>query len=160
MPYLWNRVSRSSPAEAAGSDSPDTAGASTLNRTTVCPPEREHTAWPWRGHLRNWLNAGWEAGQSQRTSGDRPLLPPRSAKVIELQAEFESLVSDVRADIAEDLLGLVERARSPRELWHLRPRLYDLIARVHTEAQAQRRLEQLNRHFPTRERAARPGSSG
>ena len=87
------------------------------------------------------------------------MLPPRSATVIELQAEFASLISDVRADIAEDLLGLIERARSARELWHLRPRLYDLIARAHTEAEAQRRLEQLNRHFPTRERAARSGSA-
>jgi len=158
MPYSWNRVPPS-PAEPAGTDSPDTAGASTLNRTEVCPPEREHTASPWRTHLRNWLNVGWEAGRSPRTGGDRPVLPPRSATVIELQAEFASLISDVRADIAEDLLGLIERARSARELWHLRPRLYDLIARAHTEAEAQRRLEQLNRHFPTRERAARSGSA-
>jgi hypothetical protein len=86
------------------------------------------------------------------------MLPPRSATVIELQEEFASLIADIRADIAEDLRGQIERARSPRELWHLRPRLYDLIARSHTELEAQRRLEQLNRHFPTRSRALRPGS--
>lgn len=158
MPYPWNRVP-TSPSRAHGQDASDNGGASTLNRTEVCPPEREHTTSPWRSHLRNWLNAGWEAGRSQRAGGDRPVLPPRSATVIELQREFASLIADVRADIAEDLRGLIERARSPRELWHLRPRLYDLIARVHTEAEAQRRLEQLNRHFPTRERAARPGSA-
>ena len=157
MPYRRNRAP-SPPSEAASRESPESAGASTLTRTEVCPPERERTESPWRSHLRDWLNTGWEARRAQDSGARRSMLPPRSATVIELQEEFASLIADIRADIAEDLRGQIERARSPRELWHLRPRLYDLIARVHTESEAQRRLEQLNRHFPTRARALRPGS--
>jgi hypothetical protein len=48
----------------------------------------------------------------------------------------------------------IERARSLRELWHLRPELYGTVARILTQADAERRLATLNRHFPVR--AARP----
>jgi hypothetical protein len=156
MAYRWIRAQHST-AEVTRRDAPDTTVASTVTRTQVCPPERERTETHWRSQLRDWLNTGWDGRRAPRSDADQSLLPTRSSAVIELQGEFASLIADVRADLAEDLRGLIERARSPRELWHLRPRLFNLIARAHSESEAQRRLEMLNRHFPTRALSARPG---
>jgi hypothetical protein len=41
-------------------------------------------------------------------------------------------------------------AHSLRELWHLRPQVFELVALEFSQADAQACLTRLNRHFPTR----------
>jgi hypothetical protein len=44
----------------------------------------------------------------------------------------------------------VDSARSLRELWHLRSEVYRLVALQTSQSEAERRLADLNHHFPTR----------
>ena len=41
----------------------------------------------------------------------------------------------------------VRIARSLRDLWHLRPEVFRLVALRHSQAEAHQRLDRLNRHF-------------
>ena len=51
---------------------------------------------------------------------------------------------------AGDLVHRVEQARSLREFWHLRADVFHLVALQHSQAEAEHRMADLNRHFPTR----------
>ncbi|MFN0185573.1 MAG: hypothetical protein ACKVQR_17310 [Aquabacterium sp.] len=118
------------------------AGPSTLNsRIEVCPP----ALWPssvtlW-GRLQRWLNSaplGWPQA-SQPVN--------RLAKARE---DFLSALRPLSGDEAQLLCGRIERARSLRELWHLRSSLYGQLSLQCSQLQAEQQLAQLNRHFPTR----------
>ena len=67
-----------------------------------------------------------------------------------VKAEFRSSLDDLRSDEAAPLRGRIERARSLRELWHLRSVLYGLLAIEFTQGEAEERMARLNRHFPMR----------
>jgi hypothetical protein len=64
--------------------------------------------------------------------------------------EFADCLDDTWGDDACELSTRIERAHSLRDLWHLRADLYNLVARQHSQAEAEQRLARLNRHFPTR----------
>jgi hypothetical protein len=66
------------------------------------------------------------------------------------RADFGAALADVPGNASADLQTRVRHARSLRELWHLRTELYSLVARVHMQAEAERRLGRLNAHFPSR----------
>ena len=67
-----------------------------------------------------------------------------------VKGEFRDSLSDLGTLPAEELRERIERARSLRELWHLRTAVYTLIATQHSEAQAQSRMAALNHLFPLR----------
>lgn len=67
-----------------------------------------------------------------------------------VQDDFLGALADVGPDAATELRRRIERARSMRELWHLRAEVYRLVAVQHSQAEAEARLADLNRHFPTR----------
>lgn len=120
-------------------------------RTEVFPPERLYRPSRWRHGLREWLNTGWEVSRPALPSAavsDAPTPTATLAPMAQLRAAFLEALDDV--DTAQDVRDLITRARSPRELWHLRTAVYTLIATQHTEAQAQQRMDALNRHFPLR----------
>lgn len=120
-------------------------------RTEVFPPERLYRASRWRRSLRDWLNTGWDVSRPPLPMAPLPASPAPTATpspMAELRAAFVEALSDV--ETAQDVRDLITRARSPRELWHLRTAVYTLIATQHTEAQAQQRMDALNRHFPLR----------
>ena len=64
--------------------------------------------------------------------------------------EFLAALADLHDDEAFELSTRIARARSLRELWHLRADLYRLVAVQHSQSAAEDRLADLNRHFPTR----------
>lgn len=120
-------------------------------RTEVFPPERLYRASRWRRSLRDWLNTGWDVSRPPLPVTPLPAAPAPTATpspMAELRAAFLAALGDVEA--AQDVRDLIARARSPRELWHLRTAVYTLIATQHTETQAQQRMDALNRHFPLR----------
>jgi hypothetical protein len=118
-----------------------------VRRIEVCPPallRRAGLAAPgWRGGLKAWLGAGWAAGAPIRVR-------PATVGLREVRDEFVQELGDIRTQEAGLLLERIRIARSLRELWHLRPEVFGLVALCHSQAEAQARLDRLNRHFPTR----------
>lgn len=108
-------------------------------RVEICPPALlgGTAASPWQRALQ-WLRA------------PAPLDDGATSRMRQVRHEFGDQVIDVCTPRGAALLERIERARSMRELWHLRPEVFDLVARHHSQDEAARRLALLNRHFPTR----------
>ncbi|EHR70820.1 hypothetical protein BurJ1DRAFT_1974 [Burkholderiales bacterium JOSHI_001] len=104
----------------------------------VCPPAVLFAApSAWRRLLR-WLAA------------PTPWARPADRRLAAVRDEFTDALSDLGGSEALWLRTRLERARTLRELWHLRASLYNLVAVAHSQHQAELRLARLNRHFPTR----------
>lgn len=157
MPYRWtqrlqatwqSRQHRQSQAAQTGQSLLRTV----TQRTEVFPPERLYRASRWRRGLRDWLNTGWEVSRSTSATALPAPAPaqPAESPMPALRAAFIDALDDIDAQAAQEVRDLIARARSPRELWHLRTAVYTLIATQHTETQAQQRMDALNRHFPLR----------
>jgi hypothetical protein len=124
-------------------------------RTQVCPPallQGSMLGTPgWRAALQSWLSTGWTAPPSdppdQPQAGHGGIIDPRLGQA---RDDFLQAVQDIRAPQTGLLQGRVRIARSLRELWHLRPEVFNLVALCVSQAEAQCRLDRLNRHFPTR----------
>lgn len=115
------------------------------SRVEVCPPELWPSSLSWRGRMTRWV---------QRVGGlVAPWLPEPARPVNRLtmvKAEFVDSVSDLINIDQTSLLERIGRARSLRELWHLRSSVYGEVAIALHQSEAERRLAGLNRHFPTR----------
>jgi hypothetical protein len=114
-------------------------------RTEVCPPELWPSSLSWRGRMKRFT------GRVVKQAA--PWLPEPARPVNRLalaKREFQDSLSDVPGDPAMDLMDRIERARSLREMWHLRSSLYGEVAVALDQGEAERRLARLNRHFPTR----------
>lgn len=64
--------------------------------------------------------------------------------------EFLASLSDVQHVKATVVAERIVRARSMRELWHLRALTYNLLATTYSQSEAELRLGRLNHHFPMR----------
>lgn len=64
--------------------------------------------------------------------------------------EFLNTLADIEGEDAETLRLRIGQSRSLRELWHARAEIFRLVGVAHSQAEANHRLAQLNRHFPTR----------
>jgi hypothetical protein len=71
-------------------------------------------------------------------------------KLPELRAAFLACLDDLDAHGpgVQELKRSVMRCRSLRDFWHLRTGIYTLVARTHSQWEAEQRLARLNRHFP------------
>jgi len=123
------------------------AATSTLtqSRVEVCPPELFPSSLSWRGRMQRWT--------SRMLHQAAPWLPEQARPVNRLalvKGEFRDSLSDLHTEPAQHLLERIERARSLREMWHLRSSLYGEVSITLNQGEAERRLAQLNRHFPTR----------
>jgi hypothetical protein len=108
-------------------------GAST--RTEVCPPALFRGSPSRWSRMRSWLSAPVPAG---------------AANARQVRAEFVQALDDVPSDAAAWVRQRAQRCGSMRELWHLRAQVYNVVACHHSQAEAERRIAALNRHFPTR----------
>jgi hypothetical protein len=72
--------------------------------------------------------------------------PPLSQLPV-VRKDFLACLSDGTDDEAQRLTQSIERARSLRELWHLRASLFGYLARTHSQSEADKRMQRLNRHF-------------
>jgi hypothetical protein len=96
---------------------------------------------------------------SARQPLDRLGWPPgrRQAVLRKAREAFTVAVDDLDPAAVAGLLDRVRLARSLHQLWHLRAEVFSRVARASTQAEAKRRLAELDRHFPNRERHARGG---
>jgi len=111
------------------------------SRIEVCPPKTWPSSLTLLGRAQRWLNRG------------NPWAPEPSRPVNRLgrvKDEFQRGLDGLGVEHVAALLDQIERARSLRELWHLRPPLYGVLAVHLDQAEADRRLAEINRHFPTR----------
>ena len=120
-------------------------------RIEVCPPAMLQGAAGLIPGWRGWLHTSWSAPFNgiagwQRTATDGSN-EPRLGRV---RDEFLQALQDIRTQQTGMLQGRIRIARSLRELWHLRPEVFKLVALHFSQAEAQCRLDRLNRHFPTR----------
>jgi hypothetical protein len=121
------------------------------HRTEIIPPALLQGAGAlvpgWRAVLREWFSTGWHV-----TSRDPSAAPVRagSERLQSIRNEFLESLHDIRTQQAGMLQERIRIARSLRELWHLRPEVFRLVALRFSQAEAQLRLDRLNRHFPTR----------
>jgi hypothetical protein len=126
------------------------APSSTLmhSRIEVCPPQLWPSSLTWRGRVQRWLasTAPW------LSEPQRPV-----NRLAAVKDEFLQALSDLPSASSQHLSDRIARARSLRELWHLRSQAYNEVATARTQAEAERRLARLNRHFPMR--APRTGPS-
>jgi hypothetical protein len=120
-------------------------------RIEVCPPALLQGTVGLSPGWRGWLQTGWNAsaggapGQPQQVANGSD--DPRLRRV---RDEFLQSLQDIRTQQVGMLQGRIRIARSLRELWHLRPEVFKLVALHFSQAEAQCRLDRLNRHFPTR----------
>jgi hypothetical protein len=108
-------------------------------RTEVCPPslrQAPRSAW---NRVWFWLLA---PGPLQSSPAANRLAPVRQ--------DFADCLGDITGDSGDALRLRIGRTHTLRELWHLRAELYNVVAIGHSQHEAERRLAQLNRHFPTR----------
>lgn len=122
-------------------------------RTEVFPPDRLYRVTRWRRGLRDWLNTGWDVSRPAELNewpAGSPTHPPAPSPMAEVRPAFAQALVDLDTEAAQALRNRIARARSPRELWHLRTAVYTLIATQLNESQAQSRMDTLNRHFPLR----------
>lgn len=108
-------------------------------REEVCPPslrQAPRSAWQ---RMWCWLLApgAWHSSPPVHR------LPP-------VRRAFLDTLADVADPAAGTLADRIGHAHSLRDLWHLRAELYHVLALNHDQREAEQRLTQLNRHFPTR----------
>lgn len=108
-------------------------------RLQACPPALHDASGSWLQRAWHWLAA--PAPQDSVPSLERLDM---------VQDDFLGALADVGPDAAAELRRRIERARSMGELWHLRAEVYRLVAVQHSQVEAEARLADLNRHFPTR----------
>lgn len=117
---------------------------STLNtpsafRVEVRPPSLRHVPATLGQRLLFWLMA----------PAPQEAAPPVN-RLPGVKRDFLACLDDIALPQADRLRAAIDGARSLRELWHLRAEVYNTVGRAHSEFEAERRLERLNRHFPTR----------
>jgi hypothetical protein len=134
---------------AASLEHGDWATTSTL-RKEVRPPAlfaRSQPQW------RRWMATAWNWLWDDADLEDHPRVLQGLNQV---KTEFMSVVWDLQSYKATHTREAITHARSLRELWHLRADLFSVIAVHRGQAEAARRLDSLNRHFPVRVTATTP----
>lgn len=108
-------------------------------RVEVCPPSLRHAPPNLWQRLVFWMMA----------PAPHEASPPLN-RLPQVRAEFLRVLEDISGEDADRLRWRLDEARSLRELWHLRADTFRVVGVCHSQAEAERRLAQLNRHFPTR----------
>ena len=111
----------------------------------VCPPKPRH---PLRsGQWREWLTGIPDTHFRAESRAAPARADSRLAKV---RCEFIDTLDDIPGRVADDAIAQIYAAASMHDLWHLRLDVFNLVSCHHDQAEADHRLSQLNRHFPTR----------
>lgn len=116
-----------------------TLSDSTRLRAEVFPPSLRCKPGPLWQRLLFWLMAPAPAEAA----------PPLSC-LPAVRRDFVAGLADIVSPDAQALRQRLREAHTLRELWHLRSELYRVVGVALNQAEAERRLAGLNRHFPTR----------
>jgi len=149
---LRGAMARRGPATASSDWAPSNPARA---RVAVCPPtarqrtaSREHHGW--RERLAHSIDAAWPSLLTLTRRADSSKVIAGAAPLEDVRCEFARSLRDLAAENTRSTLNGINSARTLHELWHLRPEVFNLVARHRDQAEADRRLALLNRHFPTR----------
>jgi hypothetical protein len=121
-------------------------------RAAVQPPLARQKAWPWRLRLTAWLASGvGDFSASTLFHDSKPAMQSRSA-LSAAQNAFRKALRDIAPADAQTCLTHIRAARSLHEMWHLRAEVFSLVSRHRDQIEADRRLDSIDRHFPSRVR--------
>lgn len=131
--------SLSRPSRPAGA--PTSAPATTTSglRVEVRPPSLCHAPESTWQRLMFWLLA----------PAPHEAAPPLS-RLPAVRSDFIETIGDIHTLDAKLLKDRIRFTNSLRELWHLRTEVYRVVAVARSQAEAEERVTELNRHFPTR----------
>lgn len=115
------------------------------SRVEVCPPELWPSSLSWQGRFKRWRDRVLQQAAPWLPAPARPV-----NRLAMVKTEFRDSLHDLQDEPTQQLLERIERARSLREMWHLRSGVYNAVALALSQGEAERRLAGLNRHFPTR----------
>lgn len=120
-------------------------------RIEVCPPALLQVVSGMAPGWRGWLQSSWSASASGPACTQKTFAgASQEPRLHRIREEFLQTLADIRTQQAGMLQERIRIARSLRELWHLRPEVFKLVALHFSQSEAQCRLDRLNRHFPTR----------
>lgn len=111
-------------------------------RLEVCPPAVMSAQDPLWTRLLRWISAPAPLQSAANHLGGRRLQRTRD--------DFVACLRDIDDAKCKALRQRLQAARTPRELWHLRSAVFQLVSLHHSQREALQRLGALNRHFPTR----------
>lgn len=94
--------------------------------------------------------SGWQRVKFWMLAPSPAEAAPPLSQLPKVRADFLACLADTEGDEASALTLRIERARSLRELWHLRTSLFGCLARQFSQAEAQARVKRLTRHFEAR----------
>ncbi len=119
-------------------------------RIAVGPPALE----PWADDsgLSDIQDSRWQDSQPSPSASASDIggwSNKRLTPLPDIRAEFLSTLRDLPAAACDALESRIRVSRSLRELWHLRPEVFKLVALHRDQLAAQMRLDRLNRHFPS-----------
>ena len=126
-----------------------TPGPETPVRNVESPPPQAFAPRAWSSRLSDWLGvSGWRVSRVDLASsfGQRGQLDALTAA----RLDFADALFDVHTVAAGMALDRIAVTRSLHELWHLRGEVFDLVSLRHDQAEAERRLGDLGRHFAKR----------
>jgi hypothetical protein len=143
----------SSPAFRSPRRRPQVAAPRRLASSPRARPRSSRRATGRRGSAIGSAPAGWRVAGVEIPSafGQRG----RSAAIAAARLDFADALWDVRTVAAGAALDRVAVTRSLHELWHLRGEVFAHVALLHDQAEAERRVAVLDRHFEQRGGAAR-----
>lgn len=121
------------------SRTPSPADAPSSLRIEVCPPS-----------LRQAPDSAWQRALFWLLAPAPQDAAPRSSQLQGVREDFQRCIHDLSVPEAGDLWDRIGRTYSLRDLWHLRTDVYRVVALQHTQIEAERRVQSLNRHFSTR----------
>ncbi|MBK1611990.1 hypothetical protein CKO44_00705 [Rubrivivax gelatinosus] len=110
-----------------------------LGRTPVPPPS-----------LRTAPAARWDRFVFWLTAPASLDAAPPLSRLPAARDDFRETLLDLQGHEVNALSERIGQARTLRELWHLRAEVYRVVALHHSQSEAERRVAQLSRHFPTR----------
>ena len=135
-PWMFRLVSRHRAAQPS---------SQMHTRTQVCPPELWPSSITWQGRFKRWAERLRNRGLPWQAETNKPV-----NRLAQVKAEFQDSLADLHDSRTQTVLDQIGRARSLRELWHLRSPVYGAVALGRTQTEAEQRLARLNRHFPVR----------
>ena len=119
-------------------------------RRQVCPPTLLQGLQRWPGHWREWLTGLPDSRTPAESQTSARSARGQTTLFANVRREFIDALDDVPGRLTDDTIVQIDRARSMRDLWHLRLDVFNLVSCHHNQAEADRRLARLNRHFQTR----------
>lgn len=128
----------------ATAGNPSVTAATPLHRTEICPPALFSRSRPyWQRLLRAW----WRklTNQAEPSLQQRP-----KGQIQSVREAFFVGLADLSPEYTYELRCRIEKARSLRELWHLRADVFNVLAQHRGQSFAHARLSSINTNFPSR----------